>query len=191
MSMSLETAAEVMRGAMREKVRQHSLWYIIQGAIMTLAGILAIVHPAMSSVALVIFLGWLLIISGIVQAISLIDATAVPHFWLQLVSVALFMIIGALFLRNPAESVLTLTLLVIVFLMVEGFSKIIFSLTIRPFPNWGWIMLSGIIGVLLAFILWSRMPVTAAWLLGVLLGISLISEGVALGYLAWQVRRSL
>ena len=190
MSMSIDAAAEVMREAMREKVKRHSLWYLLQGALMVVAGILAIAHPAMSSVALVVFFGWLLIISGIAQGISLIDARSVPHFWLQLVSVALFIMVGALFLRNPAESVVTLTLLVIVFLMVEGISKIIFSLTIRPFPNWGWILLSGIISVLLSFYLWSSMPVTAVFFLGTLLGISLISEGVALGYLAWRVRQS-
>jgi uncharacterized membrane protein HdeD (DUF308 family) len=115
--MSIDAAAEVMREAMREKVKRHSLWYLIQGALMVVAGILAIAHPAMSSVALVVFFGWLLIISGIAQGISLIDARSVPHFWVQLVSVALFIIVGALFLRNPAESVVTLTLLVIVFLM--------------------------------------------------------------------------
>ena len=164
MSMSIDAAAQVMREAMREKVKRHSLWYMFQGALMVVAGILAIAHPAMSSVALVIFFGWLLIISGIAQGISLIDARSVPHFWLQLVSVALFIIVGALFLRNPAESVVTLTLLVIVFLMVEGISKIIFSLTIRPFPNWGWILLSGIISILLSFYLWSSMPVTAVFL---------------------------
>jgi uncharacterized membrane protein HdeD (DUF308 family) len=74
--------------------------------------------------------------------------------------------------------------------MVEGMSKIIFALTIRPFPNWGWVLVSGVIGILLSFYLWASLPVTAIWLLGVLLGIQLICEGVALGYLAWQVRQS-
>jgi uncharacterized membrane protein HdeD (DUF308 family) len=49
---------------------------------------------------------------------------------------------------------------------------------------------SGIVGILLALYLWASLPVTAIWLLGVLLGIMLISEGAALGYLAWQVRQS-
>jgi uncharacterized membrane protein HdeD (DUF308 family) len=74
--------------------------------------------------------------------------------------------------------------------MVEGVSKVIFSLTIRPFPNWSWVLLSGIIGILLAFYLWASLPVTAIWLLGVLLGIQLICKSAALGYLAWMVRRS-
>jgi uncharacterized membrane protein HdeD (DUF308 family) len=190
MSISLEAASEVMREAMRETVKRHSLWYLIQGALMILAGVLAFAFPFLFSVAIVVFLGWLLIISGAVQAISLIGASKVPHFWLQLVSVALFMIVGALFLRNPGESLLTLTLLVIVFFMVEGISRIIFSLTIRPFPSWGWVLLSGVVGVVLSLFLWASIPVTAVWLLGVLLGIELIGEGAATFYLAWQVRRT-
>ena len=70
MSMSIDAAAQVMREAMREKVKHHSLWYMFQGALMIVAGILAIAHPAMSSVALVIFFGWLLIISGIAQGLQ-------------------------------------------------------------------------------------------------------------------------
>ena len=188
--MSVETASQVIREAMREKVKRHSFWYILQSVLMILAGIMALVFPIISSVAIVIFLGWLLIFSGILQAFSLIDARHVPHFWLQLVSVVLSVLVGILFLRNPGAGLLTLTLLLIVFFMVEGISKIIFSLTIRPFPNWGWVFASGVIGILLAFYLWANTPVTAIWLLGVLLGIELISEGAALGNMAWQARKS-
>jgi uncharacterized membrane protein HdeD (DUF308 family) len=188
MSMSLDAAASVMREAMRETVKRHSLWYLIQGALMVIAGVLALIYPLVSTVAVVVFLGWLLIISGILQGISLFDARRVPHFWLQLVSVVLSVIIGVLFLRDPGQALLVLTLLLIVFLMVEGISKVIFSLTIRPFPNWGWVLASGIIGILLALYLWASLPITAIWLLGVLLGIQLICEGAAIGYMAWQVR---
>jgi uncharacterized membrane protein HdeD (DUF308 family) len=187
---SLDAAAQVMREEMRRTVKRYSLWYLVQGGLMILAGILALVYPAISSVAVVFFIGWLLIFSGIFQGISLIGARQVPHFWLQLISVALFIVVGALFLRNPGESLLTLTLLLIVFFLIEGISKVIFALTIRPFPNWGWVLVSGIVGILLAFYLWASIPVSAAWLLGVLLGIELICEGAAISHLAWQVRKS-
>jgi uncharacterized membrane protein HdeD (DUF308 family) len=190
MSMSLEAAAQAMREAMRETVRRHSLWYLLQGGLMVVGGVLALIYPMVSSAAVVLFLGWLLIVSGVVQGFSLIGAQNVPHFWLQLVSVVLSVIVGALFIRHPGETLLTLTLLLIVFFMVEGFSKVIFALTIRPFPNWGWVLASGVVGILLGLYLWASLPVTAIWLLGVLLGIQLISEGAALGYLAWQVRKS-
>jgi len=188
--MSLDAAAQVMREEMRRTVKRYSLWYLVQGGLMILAGILALVYPAISSVAVVFFIGWLLIFSGVFQGISLIGARHVPHFWLQLISVALFIVVGALFLRNPGESLLTLTLLLIVFFLIEGISKVIFALTIRPFPNWGWVLVSGIVGILLAFYLWASIPVSAAWLLGVLLGIELICEGAAISHLAWQVRKS-
>ncbi len=190
MTMSLESAAQAMREAMRETVKRHSLWYLVQGALMVLGGIIVLFYPILSSFAVVLFLGWVLIISGIVQGISLIGAQNVPHFWLQLVSVVLSVIVGVLFLRHPGEGLLTLTLLLIVFFMIEGISKLIFALTIRPFPNWGWVLASGIIGILLSFYLWNSLPITAIWLLGALLGIQLICEGAALGYLAWRVRQS-
>jgi uncharacterized membrane protein HdeD (DUF308 family) len=187
---SLESAAQAMREAMRETVRRHSLWYLVQSALMIVGGIIALIYPILSSFALVLFLGWVLIISGIIQGISLIGAQNVPHFWLQLVSVVLSVIVGVLLLRHPGVGLLTLTLLLIVFFMVEGISKLIFALTIRPFPNWGWVLASGIVGILLSFYLWASLPTTAIWLLGVLLGIQLICEGAALGYLAWQARQS-
>jgi uncharacterized membrane protein HdeD (DUF308 family) len=188
--MSLDQAAEVMRSAMRDVIKRHSLWYLLQGGLMVLTGVVAFLFPVFSSVAVVLMLGWLLIISGVFQAISLIGATNVPHFWLQLISVALSVVIGILFLRNPGQGLLTLTLLLIVFFMVEGMAKVIFALTIRPFPNWGGVLASGIVGVLLAIYLWSSLPVTAAWLLGILVGIQLTSEGAALAYMAWQVRKA-
>ena len=188
MTMTLEAAAQAMREAMRETVKRHSLWYLVQGDLMILAGILALVYPVVSSFAVVLFLGWLLIISGVVQGISLFDARKVPHFWLQLVSVVLSVIVGVLLIRHRGEGLLALTLLLLVYFMIEGISKVIFSLTIRPFPNWGWVLASGVVGILVALYLWASLPVTAIWLLGVLLGIQLICEGAALGYLAWKVR---
>jgi uncharacterized membrane protein HdeD (DUF308 family) len=190
MTMSLDSAAEVFRAAMRETVKRYSLWYLIQGALLVVAGFLAIIYPILSSVAVIIMLGWLLIISGVAQGISLVGARHVPHFWLQLISVILAFLIGFLFLRDPAQGLLTVTLLLIVFFMIEGISKIVFALTIRPFPYWGWVLASGLIGVLLSLVLWASLPVTALWLVGLLLGIQLISVGGALARLAWQVRRS-
>ena len=140
MTMSVEAAAQALREATQATVRRYSTWYLIQGVLMVIAGIVAFLYPFVSSAALVLFLGWILIISGIVQGISLIGAQNVPNFWLQLVSAVLSIIVGVLFLRRPGEAVVTLALLLIVFFMVEGFAKIVFSLTIRPLPNWGWVL---------------------------------------------------
>jgi uncharacterized membrane protein HdeD (DUF308 family) len=83
-----------------------------------------------------------------------------------------------------------MTVLLIVFFIVEGISKVIFALNIRPFMGWGFVLASGIVGILLGAYLWSKMPLSSEVVLGVLLGIQLICEGAALAYLAWQVRTS-
>ncbi len=191
MAISLDDAAQIFREAVRDAIKRHSLLYLVQGVLLVAGGILAIVYPVVSSVAVVVLLGWLLILSGLVQGIGLLGARQVPYFWLQLISVILGVLIGILFLRDPAQGLLTVTLLIIVFFMIEGISKIVFALTIRPFPNWGWVLASGLVGIALSLILWASLPVTAIWLIGLLLGIELISVGAAITYLAWQVRRSV
>ena len=135
MALSLDAAAEVFREAMRETVKRYSLWYLIEGVLLIAAGVLAIIYPVLSSVAVVVLLGWLLIISGVVQGLSLIGARHVPHFWLQLISVVLAMLIGFPVPPRSGPGLVTITLLLIVFFMIEGISKVVFALTIRPFPT--------------------------------------------------------
>jgi uncharacterized membrane protein HdeD (DUF308 family) len=183
-------ASAAMREAMRETIKRYSLWYLLEGVLLVIAGVFALIYPYLASVTLVFLLGWILIISGVLQGIGLIGAKDVPHFWLQLVSAVLAILIGLLLLRNPDAGLLIMTVLLIVFFVVEGISKIIFALNIRPFMGWVWVLLSGVIGLLLGAYLWANMPLSSEWVLGILLGIMLISEGAALAYLAWMVRSS-
>src|SRR4029079_18352649 len=153
MSISLEAAAQAFREAMRQTVKRYWLWYLIEGVLLVVAGIMAVIYPVVSSVAVVVLLGWLLIIGGVLQGISLIGAGQVPHFWLQLISVILAVLIGCLFLRHPAQRLMSTTLLWIVFFMSDVISKFVFALTIRRLPTWRWVRPSGLFGIVLALIL--------------------------------------
>jgi uncharacterized membrane protein HdeD (DUF308 family) len=135
MAMTLDEAAAVMREAMRETVRKYSVWYLLQGGLMVVAGVVALLYPFFASTAIVLMLGWLLIFAGIVQGIGLIGAGNVPHYWLQLISAVIAIVIGVLMLRQPDSGLMIITALLIVYFMVEGIAKVIFALTIRPFPN--------------------------------------------------------
>jgi uncharacterized membrane protein HdeD (DUF308 family) len=188
MAISMDEAAAALREAMRETVKRYSLWYLIQGVLLVVAGVLALVYPFIASVTVVFLLAWILIASGILQGIGLIGASNVPHYWLQLISAVLAILIGVILRSSPDSGLLIMTVLLIVYFMVEGIAKVIFALTIRPFPHWGWVLGSGLVGILLALILWANMPLTSDWLLGLMLGILLVCEGAALTYLAWQVR---
>lgn len=189
MTDDLTLAAENMRTALRASVRRRRLLYFIQAAALILAGLIALFYPMFTAVALVTLIGWLLVANGVFQGVSMIGAKAVPHFWLQAISVALSILIGLLIVSNPGAGLLAVSVLLVVFLAIEGFSKIIFSLSVRPLPNWGLVMLSGALAVVLAAILWSNIPLGTAWLLSVILGVTLLAEGVALGAMAFSAGR--
>ena len=186
----LEAAAAAMRDAMRETVKRYSLWYLLQGILMVAAGALALIYPVIASVGIVFLLAWILIVSGLVQGIGLIGARQVPHFWLQLISVVLSIVVGLLLLRQPDAGLLVFSALLIVYFMVEGMAKISFALTIRPFPNWGWVLAAGLVSIVLALYLWTNFAGISEWVLGFLLGIQLLVEGAALTYLAWRISES-
>jgi uncharacterized membrane protein HdeD (DUF308 family) len=127
----------------------------------------------------------------VLQGIGLIGAREVPYFWLELISTILGIVIGLLLLRHTDAGLLFFSVLFLVYFMVEGIVKIIFGLTIRPFPNWGWVFASGLIGILLALYLWANLTTVSEWMLGVLFGVLLLVEGLALASLAWRVRREV
>ena len=185
--MSPDAAAQALSEAVRDTIHRHATLFLFQGVLMVLLGIVAVLHPWVATVAVTLFLGWLLVISGLVQAMTLIGGGKVPHFWLQLISAVLFVVVGFLFIRHLTVGVATLVLLMIVFFMVEGLAKIMLSLTVRPLRNWGWVLASGVLGVLIALWLVAN-PGMSVMFLGILFGVQLIAEGVAIGAIAWQAR---
>lgn len=190
MTIGLDSSPRTTGGAAQHHLTRHSLFYLLEAALLVGAGLFAIIFPVVSSAAFVLILGWVLIISGVVQGLGLISGRSAPHFWSQLISVVLGILIGALLLRNIGQGMIVISLLLIVFFMMEGVAKIIFALTVRPLPSWAWVLASGVLGVVLSAMLWASMPVTASWLIGLMLGIHLIGEGLGLGALAWHARRS-
>ncbi len=190
MAISVNEASAVLRAAVRDTIRKRSLLYLIQGGVMVLAGVVALIFPAFMSTGLLSLLGWLLILSGIVQVVSLIGATQVPYFWLQLVTVVLEVVVGYLLVSNPAAGLVAVTFLMLVLFFVDGVARIVFALMIRPMGDWLWVLGSGLVAIACAIVLFASLPEAASWLLGVLLGIHLICAGGALGLLAWKLRRA-
>src|SRR4029078_726156 len=101
MAMTMAQASAAMREAMRETVKRYSTWYLLEGIFLVIAGVIALVYPYLASVTLVFLLGWLLIVSGVFRGISLIGAKDVPHFWWELVSVVVAIVIGVVVPPNP------------------------------------------------------------------------------------------
>ena len=190
MSISVNEASAVLRQATRETIRRRSIWFMIQGGFLVLAGLVALISPLFASTFFVVVLGWMLVLAGLAQGIGLIGATGVHYFWLQLISAALAVLVGFLLISRPEAGLVAATLLMVAYFLVDGLQRVVFALMIRPMRNWGWMLLSGIIGIVLALVLVWKLPEAAGWLIGLMLGIELISVGGAMAYLAWDLRRA-
>ena len=187
--MSVTEASRVLRQAMRETIRHRSILHLIQAGFLILAGAVAMISPVFASTGLLVLLGWLLIIVGVTEGIGLFGTRYVPYFWLDAVSAVLAVVVGWALVTRPEAGLLAVALLMVVFFMVEGIQRVVLGLMIRPMDDWGWILGSGVLGILLGLILASNLGITAGWLIGFLLGIHLIAVGAALGWMAWNVRR--
>jgi uncharacterized membrane protein HdeD (DUF308 family) len=187
---TVNEAAAVLRAAVRDTIRKRSLLFMAQGAVMVVAGLLALIYPLFAGTGVVALLGWALILSGAVQLVSLIGATQVPYFWLQMVSLALEIFVGYLLVSDPAAGLVTITYLIMLLFLASGITRVIFALMIRPLQDWLWVLGSGCVAIVCALVLFAQLPEAAAWMLGLLLGFELIAIGAAQGLIAWRVRQA-
>jgi uncharacterized membrane protein HdeD (DUF308 family) len=164
-------------------------WLLALGILMIILGVFAIAAPAVATIAVQFMLGWLLVISGIGEGIHAFMAQGWRGFLLELLSALLYLAVGILLLVNPLEGALALTIVLAVFLIVEGIFKIITALRVRDHDGWGWLLASGIMSVILGLLIWAEWPASGLWVIGLLVGIQLLFTGWALVMLALAARR--
>jgi uncharacterized membrane protein HdeD (DUF308 family) len=164
---------------------------LTEGIILVLLGIAAIVIPPIATLAVELILGWLFLISGIVGLVMTFMTRQAPGFWWSLFSAVIAIAAGVVLLAWPAGGVLSLTLLLIAFFIMEGVATIMYALDHKRelSGRWGWLLASGIVDLALAAIIFAGLPGTAAWAIGLLVGINMLFGGAALIGLALHARR--
>lgn len=177
-------------GPVIRSVRDHWVLYLIEGIVLVVLGVLAILIPPIASVAVTILFGWLLLISGGVGLVTTFMARQAPGFWWSLVSAVLGIVAGVILLIWPISGTYSLTLLLIAFFLIEGIASIMYAIehSRQLSGRWGWMLASGIIDVILAIIVFVGLPWSAFWALGLLLGINLVFGGFALIGMALHAR---
>jgi uncharacterized membrane protein HdeD (DUF308 family) len=181
---------EQIQTAMVTSLREHWRLFLVEGIILVILGVAAIVIPPIATLAVELLFGWLFLFSGIAGAITTFMMREAPGFWWSLVSAILAIAVGVVMLLWPLSGVLTLTLLLITFFIIEGVASIMFALEHKRelSGRWGWMLASGIIDLILAAIIIAGLPGTAAWALGLLVGINLVIGGTALIGMALHAR---
>jgi uncharacterized membrane protein HdeD (DUF308 family) len=115
-----------------------------------------------------------------------------PGFWWSLISAALGVLVGGMLLAQPVSGAFSLTLVVIAFFIIEGVASIMFALEHKRelSGRWGWMLVSGIVDLILAMFVFAGLPSTAAWAIGLLVGINMVFGGSALIAMALHARNA-
>lgn len=150
---------------------------IVVGILLILAGVAAIAFPRFSTLTAEIWVAWILVFSGVSKLVYAIQSRTEDGFvWKLLVSL-LYIATGVFLLANPLQGVLTLTLTLGIFLLVEGIIEIAFAFQMRPQPSWLWLLGNGVTTLLLGGLIWAEWPLNGAFAIGLLVGISLLFSG--------------
>lgn len=182
-----------IQAAVTTSLHAHWMFFLIEGIILLALGVAAIVVPPVATVAVAILIGWLVLVSGIVGLASTLRARGAPGFGWSLLSAIIGIVAGVVLLAWPLSGALSLTLILTVFLAIEGIASIMYALDHRRelTPRWGFMLVSGVVDLILAGMIFAGLPTTAAWAIGLLVGINLVFGGVALIAMALHARSAV
>ncbi|WP_290811212.1 DUF308 domain-containing protein [Halovivax sp.] len=163
-------------------ITQHHGWrtLALAGGAVAVAGLLAIALPFATGVAITYLIGALLVLGGLVHAGHAFTVRGWKRSIWQGTLAVVSIVAGVVLLTNPIVGLLSLTLLVIAYLLVDGIAELWLSLRMGSESGRGWIAASGVVSLVLAGILWAGFPVDALWLVGVVVGASLLATGLSM-----------
>jgi uncharacterized membrane protein HdeD (DUF308 family) len=178
--------------AVATALHKHWVLYLIEGVVLLVLGLTAIVIPPLATLAVTVLFGWLFLVSGVMGLITTFWMRPAPGFWWSLVSAELGIAVGALLLAAPASGAFSLTVVLVAFFIIEGAASIMFALDHRRelTGRWGWMLMSGVVDLVLGAMIFAGLPSTAAWAIGLLVGINMVFGGSALMVMALHARNS-
>lgn len=180
----MATTAEV------QGLRSSWIWLAILGAISLIGGILALINPFAATFAAVLLAGWTFILYGALQIVQSFGVRSWGGFLWALLLGVLTAVVGVSLLANPFAGAISLTILVGVLFLVLGAVKVMYGFSLRPVSGWGFAILSGVISILLAILIFAKIPDAGLAVPGILLAIELLSNGVFLLFVAVGLRKA-
>lgn len=164
-------------------------WSMALSVLLILSGILAIVVPLTGALAVTLVVAWLLIFSG---AVHLVFAWHLRHaggiVWEILVGLA-YAFIGGYMLAHPLLGIESLTLALAIYLFAEAILEFVLAARLQNRPGRGWLVFDGVITLILAVMIWRVWPSNTAWILGTLVGISMLFSGTSRLMMSFEARK--
>ena len=182
-----------LQSTVANTLREHWKLFLTEGIVLFILGLLAIIVPPIATIAVEVLIGWLLLMSGVVGLIATLRMRNAPGRGWSLASAVLGIVAGIVLLAWPLSGAVSLTMILTVFLVLEGVVSILYALEHKRelSGRWGAMLFSGVVDLLLAGIIFAGLPGTAAWAIGLLVGINLVFGGSALIAMALHARSAV
>jgi uncharacterized membrane protein HdeD (DUF308 family) len=176
--------------AITNSLHAHWKFFLIEGIVLVILGLIAVCVPPLATVTVEILIGWLILLSGVLGLVMTFQTRGSPGFGWSLLSAIVAILVGIVLLIWPLSGVFSLTVMLTVFLALEGVVSIMYALAHRreKTSRWEMMLISGIVDLILAGLILAGLPGTAAWAIGLIVGVNLFFGGVALVALALQAR---
>ncbi|WP_017300963.1 HdeD family acid-resistance protein [Nodosilinea nodulosa] len=175
-----------------EEIKKSISWVIILSIALIVLGALAIISPMIASAFFTATMGWIALISGIVMVVQSFRSHPVRGFWLNLIVGIFYAVAGLYILFNLGAALLALTLAFGILFVVEGIYTIIVGFTQKAGHSMSWlVVLNGVVTLILGIMVLNRWPISALWLIGLYVGISLLLSGLSLLAAALAARKAM
>jgi uncharacterized membrane protein HdeD (DUF308 family) len=191
MTVNQPTDPQTLDRAVANAIHEHWGLFLAEGIILVILGIAAILVPPIATLAFTLIIGWLFLVAGVVGLFTTFWMRQMPGFWWSLLSAVVAIAAGVVLLGWPISGTLSLTFVLIAFFIIEGVASIMYAIDHRNqlSGRWGWMLVSGIVDLILAGIIFAGLPGTAAWALGLLVGINMVFGGTAMIGMALAARQ--
>ncbi len=176
-------------GTWLDEAKKNSGFLIFLGIVTVIFGILAVGAPLITGITVAVMVGFLLLFMGIARIVhALKSGQWGTGIWGTLIG-ALAVLAGLMTIFRPMVGLMSLTLFLAAYFLVDGICEIIAAFKIKPDQGWGWVLFNGIIAVLLGVMIWRQWPVSGAWAIGILVGIHILMTGWSMIILGTGARR--
>jgi uncharacterized membrane protein HdeD (DUF308 family) len=172
-------------------VRHAFGWSLTVALLLTLAGILAIIAPIVSGLAITVIIGWFFAVVGFLHFLFAWKSHSTSGVFWELLLGFLYVFSGFYLIMHPLFGLASLTLFLGAYFLVKGIVQIIHFVQLQPRHGSWWLLFDGIICLILAVLIWKSWPSSSAWVIGTLVGISLLFSGFSRLMLTLTARRIL
>ncbi|HEY6372728.1 MAG TPA: HdeD family acid-resistance protein [Candidatus Sulfotelmatobacter sp.] len=162
---------------------------LVLSIILIIFGLVAIALPMVSSIGVALIIGWMVIFAGVAQLVHAFQSTGIGHIVWKVLVALIYLVAGFSLIARPAAGVAGLTLVLGIFLFAEGIADVVAYFATRKTGHSPWMLLDGIITLVLGFMIWNRWPSSSLWVIGTLVGISMVMTGTTRLMMALAIRK--